>query len=144
VDEFQSFTTRSFASMLSEARKYRLCLTLSHQYMGQLQEGVLDAVLGNVGSIAAFRVGHQDAKSLQDAFGGTYSADHFATLNNRELYAKTLSSGEEVQPFHGRTLPPFGVRHGRRDSIIRRSRERYSTKREVIEERIRRWLNQTR
>ena len=139
VDEFQSFASDSFAAILSEARKYRLCLTLSHQYVAQLKPVIADAVMGNVGSIVAFRVGHDDAETLEKAFGKTYAASHFTALSNREVYAKLLSHGQDIEPFMGRTLPPSGVRHGRRDTIIRRSREKYATRRETIEEKINQW-----
>ena len=140
VDEFQSFTSDSFVSILSEARKYRLCLTLSHQYVDQLRPEIRDAVLGNVGSIIAFRVGHPDAKLLQQAFGDVYAASQFTSLSNGEIYARLLSDGQDREPFLGRTLPPSGRRYGRREAIIRQSREKYGTRREVIEERIMRWL----
>lgn len=140
VDEFGSFVSDSFASILSEARKYRLCLTLSHQYMAQLKPEIADAIVGNVGSMVAFRVGHQDAEALELAFGKTYAARAFTSLNNGEVYAKLLSDGRDLEPFHGRTFPPQGKRHGRSVAIVRRSRERYATKREVVERRIRRWL----
>ena len=120
VDEFQSFASDSFIPILSEARKYRLCLTLSHQYLGQLKPAILDAVLGNVGSLVAFRVGHEDAKALEMAFGNTYAASHFSGLSNREVYAKLLSDGQDTEPFLGRTLPPVMRNCGHREKIIRR------------------------
>lgn len=140
VDEFHSFVSDSFASILSEARKYRLCLTLSHQYVAQLKPEIAEAVMGNVGSIVSFRVGHDDAESLEKAFGNTYAAAHFTSLGNAEVYAKLLSHGQDREPFAGRTLPPGGQRYGRREAIIRRSRERYATPRAVIERRIAQWL----
>lgn len=140
VDEFHSFVSDSFASILSEARKYRLNLTLSHQYLAQVKPGILDAVIGNVGSMVAFRVGHDDAESLEKMFGKTYSASHFASLSNREIYGKVLTGGKEVEPFAARTLPPWGRWHRRRNTIIRRSRERYSTRREVVERKMHAWF----
>lgn len=141
VDEFQSFTSDSFVSILSEARKYRLCLTLSHQYVAQLRPEIRDAVFGNVGSIIAFRVGHSDAKMLEQVFGESYRASQFTSLNNGEICARLLSNGQDREPFLGSTLPPIGIRHGRKDIIIRRSREKYSTRREIVEGKIERWLN---
>lgn len=140
VDEFHSFVTDSFAPILSEARKYRLGLTLAHQYFDQLKPEILNAVMGNVGSLVAFRVGHRDAKALEDAFGSSYVASQFSGLSNREICAKILSDGKDIEPFIGRTLPPYGKRRGRREAIIRRSREKYSAPRAVVEERIARWL----
>jgi hypothetical protein len=140
VDEFQSFVSDSFVSILSEARKYRLCLTLSHQYIEQLRPEIRDAVFGNVGSIVGFRVGHRDAKVLEQAFGETYTASQFATLSNHEVYAKLLVYGQDREPFLGKTLPPCGKRHGRRETIVRRSQERYSTRRGDIERKIDLWM----
>jgi len=140
VDEFQSFATDSFASILSEARKYKLCLTLSHQYLAQLKPQILDAVLGNVGSLVAFRVGHEDAKALEMAFGNTYAAKHFSGLSNREVYAKLLTGGQDMEPFLGATLPPVCRNCGNREKIIRRSREKYTTPRGTIERKIKRWI----
>lgn len=139
VDEFQSFASESFIHILSEARKYRLCLTLSHQYLAQVKDSILAAVLGNVGSLVAFRVGHEDAKALQMAFGETYAARHFSGLSNREVCAKLLTDGQDVEPFVGKTLPPVVRNCGYRERIIHRSREKYAIGRRVIEDKIRRW-----
>jgi hypothetical protein len=140
VDEFQSFVSDSFTSILAEARKYRLCLTLSHQYFDQLKPNISAAVFGNVGSIVAFRVGHRDAEALELAFGKSYAASAFTSLNNGEVYAKLLSNGRDLDAFLARTLPPQGRRHGRSEKIIRRSREKYSVCSNEVEDKIRRWL----
>jgi len=139
VDEFQSFISDSFSAILSEARKYRFCLTLSNQYLSQLKPGIADAVMGNAGSILAFRVGHEDAETLEKTFGKTYAASAFTSLNNREVYAKLLSNGQDLEPFLARTLPPLGRRHSRRETIIRRCREKYAPKRETVERKIESW-----
>jgi hypothetical protein len=141
VDEFQSFTSDSFVSILSEARKYRLALVLASQYRAQIQPEILDAVFGNVGSIVSFRVGDNDAEVLEKEFGGTYTRSQFTTLDNHEVLAKLLRNGEWSEPFRGTTLAPADVRHGRRETIIRLSREKYGTKRSRIEDKIRRWMN---
>jgi hypothetical protein len=96
--------------------------------------------LGNVGSIVAFRVGHQDAAVLEETFGNGFSAEHFTTLSNHEVYAKLLADGQDREPVLGNPLPPAGTRYGRREAIIRRSREKYAARREIVEERIERWL----
>jgi hypothetical protein len=140
VDEFQSFTSDSFASILSEARKYRLCLTLSHQYIDQVRPEISRAVFGNTGSIIAFRVGQPDAEVLEREYGRDYTASRFTGLANHEVFAKLLKSGEPGEPFVGRTLPPHGVRYGRGKTVVRRSREKYAKRRTMVEERIRRWL----
>lgn len=141
IDEFHNFSTDSFAGILSEARKYRLCLTLAHQYTEQLRPQVKDAVFGNVGSLIAFRVGEVDAEQLSGEFGGSYLPRHFADLANFEVCAKLLSEGGSADPFLGTTLPPFLPRYSKRETIIARSRERFSTPRRLVEERIERWLS---
>ena len=140
VDEFQSFASESFVSILSEARKYRLCLTLSHQYTNQLRPEIRDAVFGNVGSLIAFRVGQSDAELLEREFGNAYPARRFVDLHNHEICIKILKDGEHGDPFVARTLPPWGSRHNHREKIIRRSREKYGAPRKIVEDRIRRWL----
>lgn len=140
VDEFHLFASDSFISILSEARKYRLCLTLSHQYTDQLRPEIRDAVFGNVGSIVNFRVGQKDAELLERELGGTYPARRFVDLRNHEICARILSGGQHGDPFFGRTLPVWGKRHNHRQTIIRRSREKYGAHRGTVEERIKRWL----
>jgi hypothetical protein len=140
VDEFQSFASDSFISILSEARKYHLCLTLSHQYTDQLRPEIRDAVFGNVGSMVAFRVGQKDAELLEREFGKSYPATQFVDLRNHEICAKLLNDGRHCEPFIGRTLPVWGNRHAHGEKIVRRSREKYGAPRKVVEERIKRWL----
>jgi energy-coupling factor transporter ATP-binding protein EcfA2 len=139
IDEFQNFTTGSFASILSEARKYRLCMTLSHQYMDQLTEEVRKAVLGNVGSIVSFRVGSTDAEILEKEFGGTFIATQFMDLANYEIFVRLLTNGISIEAFRAMTIPPSAPQYGRHDIVIRRSREQFAKQREVIEDKIRRW-----
>jgi hypothetical protein len=140
VDEFQSFATDSFEGILSEARKYRLSLTLAHQYIDQLTEPARRAVFGNVGTIISFRIGERDAAVLAREFGNTYSAQHFTDLGNHEICVKLLQYGEEREPFTGTTFPPQWKRYGRGKTIIVRSRERYTTPRRLVEEKIGRWM----
>ena len=140
IDEFQNFSTDSFANILSEARKYRLNLTLSHQYIAQMTDEVREAVFGNVGSLMSFRVGTSDAEILANEFGSGYAPPHFTDLANHEIRAKILTHGEHSEPFFGKTAPPRGGAYGRRERLMRRSRERFGTTRELVEARIRRWL----
>jgi len=141
IDEFHNFTTDSFASILSEARKYRLCLTLSHQYTSQVQPSVRDAIFGNVGTTITFRVGEADADILEKEFGRSYAASHFTNLSNYEVCVKSVVDGEQREPFTARTLPATEQRYGRRENLIQRSREKYATRRIVIEEKIKRWMS---
>ncbi len=141
IDEYHNFTTDSFASILSEARKYRLCLTLVGQYIAQASTELRDAVFGNVGTIVSFRVGESDAEVLAREFGNDFIPEQFSGLGNYEVCVKMLNQGTQEVPFLGRTLPPMSEQHNRRENLIHRSRERYATPRAVVEEKIRRWFD---
>jgi hypothetical protein len=140
VDEFQSFTSDAFAAILSEARKYRLGLVLSHQYLEQLRPGIRDSVLGNVGSIVAFRTGQQDADRMALEFGGAFPANRFSELNNHEILVRLLTAGQVVPPTAGNSLPPIWEPTGRGEHIKARSQARFGRSRTEVEEKIRRWL----
>jgi hypothetical protein len=139
VDEFQSFATDSFASILSEARKYRLNLTLSHQYTAQVRDSIRDAVFGNVGTMISFRVSESDARVLDVEFGGDTGPNVFTTLPNFEARVRSIDGGLPLEPFTLKTRPPSGKRHGRGEAIVRQCRERFGTPRRDVEERIERW-----
>jgi len=142
VDEFQSFSSESFASILSEARKYRLGLVLSHQYIEQVSPEIRNDVFGNVGSLISFRVGQSDAEVLEREFGRTFPASRFTGLSNHEILTRPLWNGENIEAFAGRTVEPFAKPTGRAETIIDRSRLKYATRREVAEDRIRRWFGE--
>lgn len=139
VDEFQSFATTSFASLLSEARKYRLCLTLAHQYLEQISPEILAAVLGNCGSLLAFRVGARDAERLAPEFA-PFPPTTLRELSRGEVVVRLMRHGTPVEPFFGTTMPPLDAFTGRRANLIRQSRERYGRKRETVEAKITTWL----
>jgi hypothetical protein len=139
VDEFQNYSTESFAGMLSEARKYRLCLTLGHQFSEQLRPEVREAVFGNVGTTVAFRVGHMDAALLEREFGGVFSAAHFTDLDNYVACVKPLAAAGTGQPVMARMAPPGGLRHGRRNNLIEISRRKYGVGKGIVEGKINRW-----
>jgi hypothetical protein len=140
VDEFQNFTTDSFASILAEARKYRLCLTLGHQYIAQLPDVLRDAVFGNVGSIVSFRVSDADAQLLAGEFASEFVASQFTQLANGEARVRPVQGGEYTVPFFAKTLAPLTPCHGRKMRLVNRSREKYATPRRVVEDRIQRWM----
>jgi len=140
IDEFQNFTTDAFASILSEARKYRLCLTLSHQYVEQIPVSIQQAVFGNVGTLIAFRVGHTDADVLAKEFGQDFVAEQFVALNQYEVFVRLSENGRAAAPFRGNTLPPIENPFGRKEKLIARSREKYSTHRSIIEAKLNRWI----
>jgi len=143
VDEFQNFTSDSFANILSEARKYRLNLILAHQYIEQLSETVKFAVFGNVGTLIVFRVGAADAEALAPEFAPTFTEEDIVNLPKYEIYLKLMIDGMASEPFSARGLPPLSdsEKTGNEEKVIKVSRERYSKKREVVEEKILRWHN---
>ena len=106
IDEFQNVTTDSIATILSEARKYKLSLNVAHQFIAQLEEKIRDAVFGNIGSIAAFRVGADDAEYLEKQFTPVFTATDLINIDNRNAYLKFLVNGRPVKPFNIETLPP--------------------------------------
>ncbi len=106
LDEFHNFTTDAFTSILSEARKYRLCLALAHQYIEQVPLPVRSAVFGNVGSLISFRVGNADAEVLQREFGKTYALETFVGLDRFEVIARLSDDGQTREAFRAQTLPP--------------------------------------
>jgi hypothetical protein len=140
IDEFQNFSTDAFASILAEARKYRLCLILSHQYLDQLSPPVQQAVFGNVGTLITFRIGHTDAEVMAKEFGGTFSVNMLADLGRYEAVVKLLEDGANRQPFLAKMFPPLHNRNDRRDGLAARSRERFATVRSVVEEMLERWM----
>jgi CxxC-x17-CxxC domain-containing protein len=140
VDEFQNFATESFATILSEARKYRLSLIMAHQYINQMEEEVRDAVFGNVGTIVSFRVGAEDAEFLEKEFCPEFMATDIVNLGKYNIYLKLMIDGLAGRPFSATTLPPFPrYEHSNREKIINASRERYAISREIVEEKISRW-----
>lgn len=143
VDEFQNFSTDRFASILSEARKYRLSLTVAHQYLDQLSEPLQAAVFGNVGSLIAFRCGERDARVLSTELGSTYRADALTSLPNYEAIAQLLEQGEQLQALRVRTLPSVPTRRKQARSIIRNSRARFGVPKPVVEAKLARWLQRS-
>lgn len=139
VDEFQNFAVDSFASILSEARKYRLNLILAHQYIAQLSEPVRDAVFGNIGTIVSFRVGSPDALFLEPEFMPRFLAQDIIELPRAGVYVKLMIDGVTSQPFSALTLPPIGQSTGSTQKVIEQSRERYGGNRKMIEERVMSW-----
>ncbi len=140
VDEFQSFANESFADILSEARKYKLNLTIAHQYIEQMSEEVRAAVFGNVGSMVTFRVGAYDAEVLEKEFAPTFSAEDLVNLGAYQIYLKLMIDGVSSRPFSATTSPPIlkpeiSYRH----DIIESSREHFARPKPFVEEEIRKW-----
>lgn len=139
VDEFQNFATESFATILSEARKYRLNLVIAHQYITQMEEVVRDAVFGNVGTIITFRIGAFDAEYLEKEFAPYFTETDLVNLDKYNAYIKLMINGVTSAPFSMQTIPPSGESNDSREKVIRTSRERYARDRVQVEEKIARW-----
>jgi hypothetical protein len=139
VDEFQNFATESFATILSEARKYHLNLIIAHQYIEQLDEKVQAAVFGNVGTIVCFRIGAADAEALVKEFEPIFDETDLVNLTKYDVYLKLMIDGVSSDPFSATTLPPLTGPTHIKDKLIKVSRERYSKPRVSVEEKIMRW-----
>ena len=140
VDEFQNFATESFAGILSEARKYRLDLIVAHQYIGQLEETVRDAIFGNVGTLVTFRVGATDAEFLEKETEPIFMMNDLVNLAKYDMYLKLMIDGVSGDAFSATSLPPIEVTtKSDPEKIIKVSRERYTKKREVVEDKVARW-----
>ncbi len=145
VDEFQNFVTDAFAGILSEARKYRLNLTVAHQYTAQLisdkSSAVRDAVFGNVGTMIVFRVGSDDAEFLEKEFEPEFTPQDIVNLPNYKVYLKLMIDGVTSRPFSAQTLPQM-VKSGNKiveEEVIKSSRDLYCRPREVVEREINNW-----
>jgi len=140
VDEFQHFATESFANILSEARKYHLSLIMAHQYIKQMEEPVMDAVFGNVGTIVSFRVGAEDAEFLEKWFQPDFMMNDIVNLGKYTVYMKLMIDGISSKGFSAATLPPFSkLENSNREAIIAYSRKQYSTPREIVQKDIAEW-----
>jgi CxxC-x17-CxxC domain-containing protein len=148
VDEFQNFATDAFATTLSEARKYKLCLILAHQYVSQLETmgekgrntKVRDAIFGNVGTLVSFRVGADDAEFLEKEFLPAFTIDDLVNVPNYNIYIKLMINGFASRAFSASTLKtPDVPEKTHKDKAIKISRERYTVSRKIVEEKISRW-----
>jgi len=142
VDEFQSFANESFADILSEARKYKLNLTIAHQYIEQMSEEVRAAVFGNVGTMVTFRVGAFDAETLEKEYAPQYEAEDLVNLGKYQVAIKLMVNGVASAPFSAVPLPPFPMPSiSYRDVAVESSRKKYAHPRSEIEAEILEWHN---
>jgi len=137
IDEFQNITTPSISTILSEARKYKLSLSIAHQFIGQLEENIKNAVFGNVGTIVAFRVGADDAEYLAKQFEPVFTANDLMNVDNRNAYIKMLVQGRPAKPFNIETLAipqavGADVETLRRESYGKYGRDRYEVEAEIL------------
>ena len=136
IDEFQNITTDSISQILSEARKYKLSLTIAHQFIAQLEDDIKDAVFGNVGSIASFRVGADDGEYLEKQFDPVFTANDLLNLDNRNAYVKMLANGKPVRPFSMETMPPLKGDMGIVEKLKELSYLTYGKDKSIVEEEI--------
>ncbi|MCY4010607.1 MAG: type IV secretion system DNA-binding domain-containing protein [Candidatus Saccharibacteria bacterium] len=136
VDEFQNFATDSFAVILSEARKYKLHLTLANQYISQMPEEVSSAVFGNVGTIVSFRVSPEDAPFLEKYFTPQFDSGDIIQLANRDFVTTMTVAGEKIPAFSGRSLELPEENHNNLDQIIENSRTMYGIDKAIVEKEI--------
>jgi hypothetical protein len=136
IDEFQNITTSSISTILSEARKYKLSLNIAHQFIAQLEEPIRDAVFGNVGSIASFRIGADDAEYLEKQFAPVFTAKDLMNIENRHAYLKILANGRPVKPFDIATVAPNKGDVVNKDNIKKLSHLKYGRDRQIVEREI--------
>src|SRR3989339_928063 len=140
VDEFQSFANESFADILSEARKYKLNLTIAHQYIEQMPEEVRDAVFGNVGTMITFRVGPFDAEFMEKEFAPAIMAEDLVNLGIYQIYLKLMIDGVTSQPFSAVTMPPIKEpEKSYKQEVIEMSRLQFSINRASVEQDVLDW-----
>jgi hypothetical protein len=145
VDEFQNFTTDSFSSILSEARKYGLNLVLAHQYVDQLSEtgneNVKNAIFGNVGSLVIFQVGAKDADRLVAEFEPIFNRQTLVNLDKTEIAVRLSIDGRTSQPFLAKTMPPiFDGFKGKKNIMIATSRQKFGRSKTITNEEINRYF----
>ena len=128
VDEFQNFATQSFTKILSEARKYKLGLTLANQYITQIDEDVMGAVFGNIGTLLSFNVGAKDSQLLQQEFGASVEAEDLTTLDKFQLFTRLAIDNVTSSTFTAYSLPLPKNKSSHQEKIIEQSRKRYGIK----------------
>jgi hypothetical protein len=136
IDEMHSFMTLSFADILSESRKYGLSLFLTHQFTDQVDEEILNAIIGNVGTIITFRIGPRDAELLKQEFHPVFNQTDLIGLPQYCIYLKLLIDGTTSQPFSAQTLPIEKNKQYTKNEIIVNSRKSYANKMEIVEKSI--------
>lgn len=135
VDEFQNFMTDTFANLFSESRKYGICLTVAHQYVGQLTGEIKSTVFGNVGTTVVFRVGADDASTLVPELAPIVNEQDMINLAMREFYIKMLIDGQSYDPFSAETLPVYPPEYASpRQQIIDYTRQHYAIPLEKVKE----------
>jgi hypothetical protein len=136
VDECHSFISLAFIDILAEARKYRLSLFLTHQYIDQIHEKIRSAIFGNVGTIISFRIGAQNAEHVAKEFHPVFNEGDLINLPRYSMYLKLMIDGATSQPFSAETLPPLTATDSLKETIIECSRKKYGRERGMVEKGI--------
>jgi len=136
LDEFQNVTTNSIAQILSEARKYRLCLNIAHQFIAQLKEEISKAVFGNIGSMILYRVGPEDAEFLEKQVAPTFTRNDLVNVDNHKGFAKVLIDGVLTKPFNIQGFPPTKGDQEIANAIKELSRLTYGRDRHIVNQEI--------
>ncbi len=145
VDEFQNFANDSFANILSEARKYKLALTVANQFVAQMEESIRDAVFGNMGTIISFRVGPFDAEFLERVFTPVFTGEDLQNIGFGQVFLTLLIDGMSSRPFSAATLGPIQpLEPPQLEAVIAASRRQYAKNRVEVEEKIMGWFNEQR
>jgi hypothetical protein len=144
IDEFQNVTTDTISTILAEARKFRLSMTMAHQYVKQIDEKIKNAVFGNVGTMAVFRIGPDDAEYISQQFHPTFEKTDFLKLDNYNAYMKLLANGKPTPPFSMETIAFHPGDLMNIDALKQLSYQRYGRDRESIEAELRDKYNQMR
>ncbi|MDP2691993.1 MAG: type IV secretion system DNA-binding domain-containing protein [bacterium] len=144
VDEFQNFATDSFATILSEARKYKLNLVMANQYVQQMEEEVMYAVFGNVGTLITFQVGFDDAEYFSKQFGEVVTPSDIISMQKYTAYIRLLVDNMPTKVFSATMSPPVDVDMDSptRYKVLKASRERYGNEKLQVEDKIKRWSEQ--
>lgn len=136
IDEFQNVTTPSISTILSEARKYKLSLTVAHQFIAQLDDKIKASVFGNVGNMVVYRVGAEDAEYLEKQFAPTFTANDIMNIDNFNAYIKMLSHGKPTKPFNIRMMPQEKGNPNIVENLKELSYLTYGQDRDMVEESI--------
>ena len=144
IDEFQNLANDSFADILSQSRKYKLNLTLAHQYIEQMPDTVKAAVFGNVGTMITFRIGATDAEVFEKEFVPKFTVDDLVNIGFTQIYLKLMIDGVSSAPFSARTIPPLQVPAiNYREEVIQASRNNFTNARGPVEEQINDWMSES-
>jgi hypothetical protein len=134
IDEFQNVTTPSISTILSEARKYKLALTVAHQFIAQLDDKIKASVFGNVGNMVVYRTGAEDAEFLQKQFEPVFAAKDIMNIDNFNAYVKMLSHGKPTKPFNVRIMPQSKGNMAIVDSLKELSYLKYGRDKDTIKD----------